>query len=153
MQENETTLAAGLEQVLLLSGQDYFRNDKALLDLLNRALVRHADDVDHMKRMVSAWILSTRKALHPADVFELAERTANRVGLPEPCDTCRTNPWPNIVEKNGASGAARCNCPRGERLEKADKEYAARPAPSPEDDRQLTFLKEFLDPRENSLQD
>ncbi len=101
--------------------------------------------------MVATWISSTRAALHPSEIFELAERTANRVGLPDPCDICVNNPWPNIINKNGQTGVARCGCKRGEKLKISDKEYAARPMPSPEDDRQLTFLKEFLDPRDNSL--
>lgn len=140
MQINEATLAYGLKAAKPLSGQDYFRADDDLFDLLLRTLIKHAADSKHLDRMIHTWVGSTREALHPSDVPNLADRTADRPGIPAPCDDCKKTDWPLIVIRAGISGAGRCTCDRGKRLDASDREHSQRPWIPQTEERQLTMF-------------
>ncbi len=145
MQETPESLTAALTAVGLLSGQDFFRNDEGLVDLLVKALVRNADNLPHIDAMVKRWVNTTRETLHPSDVPKLADLTADpprRVELPAPCEICKAaGDWPNVVERKGRSAAARCECARGQKLLAADLERIARPLPPPVEDNQLSLFE------------
>ena len=145
MQENEISLAHAAVQIVLLSGQDFFRNDEGLVDLLATALVRNADNLAHIDAMVKRWVNTTRETLHPSDVPKLADLTADpprRVELPAPCEVCKAaGDWPNVVERKGRSAAARCGCARGQKLLAADLERIARPLPAPVEDNQMSIFE------------
>lgn len=132
MQPNRENLAIAARQVMLLSGQNYFRNEKELIDLLVKALVRHADDTGHLTRMVETWIERTRLALHPADVAGLAAETSRRLALPEGCPVCRR--WDPVqktcvveshIRNETKGGVERCSCERGQKLRELDAERKA----------------------------
>lgn len=128
MQLNKDNLALAARQVKLLSRQDYFRNEKELIDLLVRTLVKLSDNEDHLRRMVETWIARTRQALHPADVAGLAAETSHRLALPQGCDVCQ---GASFIHNEIKGGVERCSCERGRKLAEADvrhKEAEARQA-------------------------
>jgi hypothetical protein len=109
-----------------LHNQDFFDADNdELIDMISGALVRNADDFEHITRMLNLWVEETRKMLHPADVRTLAVKTTNKLNLPAGCDVCRigkkgSGEYLAYVVKGEETGAERCECARGQRLKEID---------------------------------
>lgn len=125
MQTSKSAVTLAKKQIKLLSGQDYFRNDEDLIEILTAALIRHADDEAHMQRIVATWIDRTRQALHPADVPGLAAETTNRKPLPDGCEVCKGEAF---VHNEAKGGMQRCNCERGRALAASDAQVKAKDA-------------------------
>jgi len=124
MQVNDPNQAACAKHMRLLAGQDYYKADEALLDLLNQALIRHADDTAHILRMVTMWVDRTRQMLHPSDIARLASETSDRVSLPAGCNVCRGENFIFCLV-NGQECMKRCDCDRGRRLAEIDRRRRA----------------------------
>ena len=135
----------------ILVHQDFFVSDSNLYDLLVRTIIKHADDEDHIDRMVETWIQNTRKTLHPSDVPLLAKATSHKktVTLPDGCNYCQGLPHVSVDRPDGASGADRCPyCKRGEMLKAMDEENArkkARAAQQQSGEQAKSTLQELFD--------
>jgi hypothetical protein len=110
-----------LEKMRLLQGQDFFPSDQAVLEYLAKCIRAAAESPAHVERMLVTWIGRTRAMLHPSDLDALSRETVNGGSaiLPAGCQACVGADFV-IVEREGATAAKRCDCPRGRRLAALD---------------------------------
>lgn len=111
-----------LAQLNRLSCQSYyarFAAEESFLQLLAETLIEEAESQHHIARMVDVWLKRTKDMLHPSNIADLANDTAQheKGALPGGCEECRGLPYV-IVE----GGARRCTCPRGKGLARRERE-------------------------------
>jgi hypothetical protein len=111
MTASRALIGACLKKMRVLRGQEYFVSDEVLLEILARRILTAAEDLDHVERMLAAWISKTKAMLHVTDIGGLASETARRI-LKAPrtdCKDCYGNGWV-IIEQDGGTAAKRCAC-------------------------------------------
>src|SRR5579859_6174459 len=111
MTVSKASIGACLKRMRALRGQEYFVSDEVLLEILARRILAAAEDLDHVERMLAAWISRTKVMLHATDICGLATETANRIvkGPRADCKDCFGNGWV-IIEQDGGTAAKRCAC-------------------------------------------